>query len=115
MAKISHLLKNTRPLAIDLGEGETLNVVYRPGVLTPARHDEAIDLVEKQRVGAALAKSLALSLVSWDLADEDDAPCAIDEGSLRELPVRFLDMVFSAIQDDNVPNEKKSKQSAGSF
>jgi hypothetical protein len=115
MAKISHLLKDKRPLAIDLGEGETLNVVYRPGVLTPARHDEAIDLVEQQRVGAALAKSLSLSLVSWDLTGEEGEPYPVDEDTLRELPVRFLDMVFSAIQDDNVPNGKKSKQSAGSF
>lgn len=115
MAKIAHLLNDKRPLAIDLGEGETLNLVYRPGALTPASHDEAIDLVGQQRVGAALAKSLSRSIISWDLADESGAPYATSEDALRTLPVRFLDMVFSAIQEDNVPNERKPKQSGGSF
>lgn len=115
MAKIAHLLNDKRPLAIDLGEGETLNLVYRPGALTPVSHDEALNLVGQQRVGAALAKSLSLSVSSWDLVDDDGTLCATDEETLRTLPVRFLDMIFSAIQEDNVPNERKPKQSGGSF
>lgn len=115
MAKISHILKGQRPLTVDLGDGETLNLTYRTGAITPANHDFTIDLVNEQRIGAALAKSLSLSLLSWDLTDDDGAAYSVTEDTLRQLPVRFLDQVFSAIQDDLVPNERKPKTSGGSF
>lgn len=112
--KISHLLKGQRPLTVDL-DGEKLTLTYRTGAVTPATHDQALDLVEKQRVGAALAKSLSLSLLSWDLTDEEGNAYPVAEESLRLLPVSFLDKVFTAIQEDLVPNERKPKPSGGSF
>lgn len=115
MAKIAHLLKDRRSLPVDLGEGETLNVVYRPGAVTPTSHDETIELVGQQRVGAALAQSLATTIVSWDLVGDNNTPIKPDVETLRDLPVRFLDMVLSAIQADIVPNAPKPKGSGGSF
>lgn len=112
--KISDLRKGQRTLAVDL-DGETLTLTYRTGAVTPATHDQALDLVEKQRVGAALARSLSLSLLSWDLTDDNGAPYPVTEEALRELPVSFLDKVFTAIQEDLVPNDKKPKASGGSF
>lgn len=114
MAKISHLRKGQRTLTIDL-DGEPLSITYLTGAVTPATHDAALDLVEKQRVGAALAKSLSLSLFSWDLTDDDGNGYPVTEEALRELPVSFLDKIFAAIQDDLVPNERKPKPSGGSF
>lgn len=115
MPKISHILKEEATVEVDLGDGETLNIVFRPGVVTPEAHDATMDLVDQQRQPAAVAKSLAATLVKWDLLTDDGDPYPIDEKSLRSLPFGFLGKVFFALQDSLSPNEEKSSKSGGSF
>jgi hypothetical protein len=115
MPKLAQLLKDRRTLKISLGEGETLVVTYRPGAITPATHDVTMDLVEQQRQPAALAKSLALVIIDWDLIGDDDQPYPVTEEALRALPMSFLSDVFQAIQEDLSPNAAKSEGSGGSF
>lgn len=115
MPKLAQILRDQRAVQVDLGDGETLNVTYRPGAVTPAQHDATIDLVERGRGPAALARSLADSLLTWDLTDDNDAPYPLDEAHLRELPSGFLRKIFDAIQSDLGPNQKRSGESAGSF
>lgn len=112
MPKISSLLAETVTIPVpDLG----LTVTYRPGLLTPEMHDKTIDWLAEKRQPAAAARNLAVTLVSWDLTDDDGKPYPTDEKALRKLPVRIIFDVFSAIQDDLNPNVEKSKASAGSF
>lgn len=113
MARLAQILAETHTLIIDKYDG--LSVTYRPNALTPETHDAAIALLEKQRGGAAVAQSLALVLVSWDLIDENDQPYPTDEQSLRTLPNRFLEDVFTAIVNDQRPNPTKPQASGGSF
>lgn len=112
MPKLSNLLAETTTIKVaDLD----LTITYRPSSITPETHDATMDLLNDQRQPAAAAKSLAKTLVSWDLLDDKDKPYPITEEALRRLPVRILYKVFGAIQEDLSPNEQKSKASGGSF
>jgi len=112
MPKLSNLLAETVTIKVpDLD----MTITYRPGNVTPEAHDATMELLDGKRQPAAAAKSLAASLVSWDLVGDDDKPYPITEKALRKLPVHILFRVFGAIQEDLNPNEQKSKASGGSF
>lgn len=112
MPKLSNLLAESVTIKVpDLD----MTITYRPGSVTPESHDATMELLDRKREPAAVAKSLAASLVSWDLTGDDDEPYPITEKALRKLPARFLFEVFGAIQGDLNPNAKKSKASGGSF
>lgn len=113
MAKLSHLIKDSRPLTVDF-DGQPLAIIYRPSAVTPTHHDETMDLLEKQRVGSALARTVSNILISWDLTDENGKPYPVTEKALRDLPMQLLSKVSVAIQDDIAPNAQKSGTSDGS-
>ncbi len=101
--RISHLSKDRRSIVIPVGD-EALNIVYRPGGLTPETEDRLHELTEEQRGGAALVAFLRDLIVSWDLLDDQGKPLPVDETTLRLLPTGFLSMMVQTIVDDMRPN-----------
>lgn len=93
---IGHLQRNTRNLTFEF-LGETVNVTYRPGALTPALSVEIADAATQLPIVTALERLL----VSWDVLGEDgQTPLPITHAVLVSLPSEFLSTVFSAVMGD---------------
>lgn len=109
--KLSQLITNKRKLAINIDD-ETLNVVYRPGAVTPEAQDAFMDDVTEQRLGRALALFLPKILIDWDL-EGDEGVYPLDPESLMVLPTPFLNTIFTALVADAGPNATKPAASEG--
>jgi hypothetical protein len=68
--------------AVDLGDGETLNIVFDRNAITPAWIDHAQRQAEDEQNAYALAEALASVIHSWDLFEDDTVtpvPASRDE------------------------------------
>lgn len=108
MPRISSFKIDERTTQVSMGDDEPLSITYRPNTISTTFHDEVVDIAEKNRVGAAIVKMLAASLVRWDLLDNEGQPYPTTEAALRELPLAILIAVNDAIQEDLSPKKKKS-------
>lgn len=114
MPTLTSLAKRTRPLTIDLGDGDTLNVVYRPAVYTPQFEKAANDKMAASDSGV-LGWMLEKLLVDWDLLVDEKSgkkvPLTAD--SLGGLPMMVLGPVLEAIGKDMRPNQTTAEASGG--
>lgn len=109
---LSDLQRDERELDVQIGEA-TLHIVYRPSGITPVVEEELRQAQRDERTGGMLAGLLVSILVSWDLLPEPDAePLPIDEETLRELPMRFLAQLVTAIGEDSSADPLQSERSA---
>lgn len=113
MPKLATIMADRRTVPVDLGDGETLTVTYRPSGVTPETEEQFLGSVDQQRVGGGLAKFLAPILVGWDLTGEDEKPYPTTEKALRKLPLTFLNKVVTAITADMRPNPQNAATSTG--
>lgn len=103
--KLSKVLGATRTASIDLG-GESLDVTYRPGAVTPAslaRATSALGESLDERSSQLAAVDLMVQflgdvLVSWNLTDDDGVELPTSRETLQQLPIEALARVFSTIQ-----------------
>jgi hypothetical protein len=119
--KLSKVLGATRTVSIDLG-GETLDVTFRPGAVTPAslaRATAAFNENTDERSSQLAAIDLMVQflgdvLVSWNLTDDDGAELPTSRDTLQLLPIEALARVFAAIQSgDDQLGEAQSTSVAG--
>jgi hypothetical protein len=96
--RLSKVLEKRATVAIDMGDGESLNVTYRPNSITP----ELIDRAGTQETSAALVVSITSGLVeAWDLTDEHDKTIPVTAQEIAKLPINFLNSVISAVSADS--------------
>jgi hypothetical protein len=124
--RLSQIKKAAKRVAVDVGDGEILNIEYDPNVLTPELESwvQGAARLEDSTAGAMLAELLERILLSWDLFCDhdpnsdasDDAPRAVatDAATLKTLPTVFLDSVARAVLEDLRPNPP-SVETSGSF
>ena len=119
--KLSKVLGATRTVSIDLG-GESLEVTFRPGAVTPAslaRATAALDNADDERTSQLAAIDLMVQflgdvLVAWNLTDDDGAELPTTRETLQLLPIEALARVFAAIQGgDDQLGEAQSTSVAG--
>jgi len=117
MANIKSIEKRTRTIPVDLGDGDTLKVEYRPSAYTPEfemKVQGGIDAKDRD----ALGKMLVDILLDWDLYEDEaqkvKVPITVER--LRSLPMLVLGPVLEAIGEDLSPNRKSAVPSgAGSM
>lgn len=85
-------------------DGETINVTYYPGKLTPATESRLNKANEDNRPAAGVAAELALIMEAWDVLDEKGKPEPVTAALLAEMPTRLLLAIVSAIGTDARPN-----------
>jgi hypothetical protein len=113
MPKLASILADKRTVPVDLGDGEMLTVTYRPSAVTPESEDQFLNTLAEQRGGGALAKFLALTILTWDLIGDDEKPSPTTEKALRKLPIFFLSSVVKAITGDMRPDPQNAATSNG--
>jgi hypothetical protein len=117
MANIKAIAKRTRTVPVDLGDGDTLNVVYRPSAYTPEfemKTQAAIDAKDRD----ALGKMLVDIVIEWDLYEDEaqkvKVPITVER--LRTLPMIILAPVMESVGGDLSPNRRSAVASgAGSM
>ncbi len=109
-ARLSSLNRNHARVELDLGDGATLTIDYRPGMLTPRQlhRAQAMDGVDFETLTQAeqadlmddTTRMLADSLISWDLLDESDQPIAPTFAGLQDVDYAAQSVILQAIIDD---------------
>lgn len=88
-------------LTVDLGEGETLNLVYDKNAITPA----TLEL--------GLARGLPVVIVEWDLTD-DGEPFPPVEENVAQLSYTIQHALMDAIVSDATPSDAEGNGSSAS-
>jgi hypothetical protein len=110
--RVTDLEKNERETSFTVEE-EVVHISYRPSAYTPVVEDRMQQLLETNRPGNGLAKTLSTMLIKWDVLGEDNQPVPITVENLSALPVRFLSQVMGAINKDNSSDQETRKNSGG--
>jgi hypothetical protein len=93
---IAQLIEDIEPVEVKF-RGETVNVKYRPSVITPALFAAInADTYDKD----AIVDVLAQALVGWDLEGDNKLIVPTSEASLMTLPTKFLRAVYRAVLAD---------------
>ncbi len=108
--KLSSFLNQRCDLAVPFG-GEMLNMVYKPGVLTP-QFESDVRKAASDDDSDFLSGKLSPLLDSWDLFDDAGVAVPTDVPSLRQLPIAILSGCLLAIAEDFRPNPKASGSTA---
>lgn len=109
---LAKVRERTKELDVDLGDGDTVHIVYRPGVYTV---DFESELKAGQAEGDRSVITLAICKViaDWDVY-EDDAQkrkLALEPDAVKALPMVVMVPMFEAINEDMRPKRK----TGGSF
>ena len=89
---------------IDLGDGDTINIVYFPHKITPGY----LDGVSKETDLMALARTVAVFVAEWDITDEDEPLPVTTEGAAK-LGITLLNRIVTDVaQDMKNPNARKN-------
>jgi hypothetical protein len=105
MIRLGDLEKKEREITV-MFQGEELNVTYRPNAVTPAFIDSLKGLPPRE----SNVKQLIGIVKRWDLVDEDKNMLALDEESVRLVPMLFLEAVLEGITDDLRSPGKEEKK-----
>lgn len=104
---LADLTRKTRTVVVDF-DGDTINVTYAPGRLTPGVESRLTQANEDGRPASGVADELARLLLSWDIMGDDGAPAPITSDLLHELPTALLLRIVAAIGEDSRPNAQSA-------
>lgn len=120
--RLSSFQNTIKTVAVDLGEGMTINVRYRLGEVTPGRIDYAQALVRGEVEGMDDATQgqawteLVGMIEGWDLVDDEDNEMPVTVETVSAVPMPILNEILAAIMTDTRPNPTRSRRSGhGSF
>lgn len=105
---LADLTTATRLVAVEY-DGQTVNVTYYPGRLTPAVEARLNQANADNRPAGGVADELARIVAGWDVLDEKGKPAPVTADLLRDLPTRFLLALVSAIGADARPNARSAE------
>lgn len=126
------LQSDLHPLTVDLGDGDTLSIVYRRSELTTGDVRRFNDLIRQARDAESSGDNartaeltlqtqsmklqrLVDSVVQWDLVDNGEAiPLTMDGLEQSEVPIEVLDAIMEAIKADKSPNDTGRKSGPSS-
>ena len=84
-------------------DGETVDIVYRPGAFTPRVEARINEAQKDSTVSQELAQILSEVIISWDVLDDDGQPLPPTIDLLMDLPLAFLSAVSVGIGEDMRP------------
>ena len=109
---LSKVQERRKPLKVDLGDGDILNIVYRPAAYT-ADFEAAISDAAKDGDRSVIGRAVEALVEEWDVY-EDDAQSIkfpIEAEAIGRLPLVVLRPMLDAIGADMRPKAKNE----GSF
>lgn len=89
--------------------GQTMEVDYRPGALTPAMVEDIVNPTSADDLGTCIEEVV----ISWDLVDAEANEVSPTAENCINLPMKFLRAVLTAIMEDGSPKPATDARSAG--
>lgn len=89
--------------------GQTMEVEYRPGALTPALVQDITNPVSADDLGECIQEVV----VSWDLLDDNNDEVEPTVENCVNLPMPFLRAVLTTIMENGAPKQLTDAQSGG--
>lgn len=108
--KLSDLAAKQRHLTVDLGDGMSVTVSYKPHALTLADEQELMEAQGTATATHLIAERLCRVLTIWDVMDDDDTPLPITPEVMGTLPGKFLADILTAIREDQSPNARNGRR-----
>ena len=117
--RLSEIFSETKTVGVDVGEGKSFNITYKPQMITPealarfgALQNVSPDSVNVGIEQLALVTGIADALIAmisqcvsaWDLTYNDDTPIPIAPDHLKNVPISILALTLSAMKMDAKPN-----------
>lgn len=108
----SHLTRpKPRQVIVDLGEGDSLNVVFNANAITPAwmrevqEHEEATDM-------QTLPKALAAVILQWDVTEDDGSEFSPTVENIAVLSFPAQNALLTSILKATVPTSEEGNGSS---
>jgi hypothetical protein len=108
--KLSDLAVKVRNLAVDVGDGAVVNVVYKPHEMT--LQDELLisNTEDAEDRVTLIIGLLARVVVNWDILGDDEKPLPVTVKTLGLLPSSVLLCIQAAIREDSGPKVKSGRR-----
>lgn len=104
--RLSKIKGETRTIRLDFGDAGDLNIVFRPGGITPAREEE-LQVEDTEGRGVRAVIGLLCEIVeSWDLLDDTGEPLPLDvDVVMRTIPGDLIGQIFDGMKVATTPGE----------
>lgn len=87
-------------------QGESMDVTYRPNIVTPVLIDEINSLTGRD----SLDEQVVRIIDHWDLLDTEGKQIPVDKDNLKGLPSTFLRSVINGLMADmRAPDDDEKK------
>jgi hypothetical protein len=108
----SHLTRpKPRQVAIDLGEGDTINVVFDTNKITPAWMRDAQER-DNEQDSLSLPKALSDVIISWDVTEDDGSSFAPSAENIAVLSYPAQSELLTRILTTAVPTRAEGEVSS---
>ena len=107
---LSSMKTRTKLITVEW-DGETVDVSYFPNVVTPELL-EKVDEASRRDNLDVLGVMLEPVLDWWDILLEDGSRLPTDAGTIKRVPMSFLNRLQDKIQEDQNPPESSSSDAS---
>lgn len=111
--KVSDLNRDRKELAVDLGEGDVINIVYNPRAYTIEVEELIEEKAGEQFKAGTLLIMLEPMLLDWDVMVEEPGDFPPNVENLKKVPIDTLGKIIEAIGDAARPSSEEGKDSGG--
>jgi len=93
---------------IELGEGDTLNIVFDSNAITPAWMRDG-DIASESFDPLAMSRMLAAVILEWDFVEDDGSPIPINAEELAGFSFPVQNLLFKQILETATPSSEEGK------
>jgi hypothetical protein len=109
---VSHLTRvKPRNADVDLGDGDSVHIVFDSNKITPAWVQESKER-EEARDALSLSKSLASVLISWDVTQDDGSPFPPTKENIAVLSYAAQSALTTKILEASLPSDAEGEVSS---
>ena len=113
MIKLSELKAEVKKTEIIFDGLGSLNVSYRPGVVTTEFIDQHFNQQHDELDPDAHNAAFVEAVESWDLMENDEHAVEIKIERLRTVPLKITNAIMTHILEEMTPDESQKKRSGG--
>jgi hydrogenase maturation factor len=96
---LNQLRERKATTTLDLGDGLSIQLVYKPNEITPGY----LDSVSKETDLMALARVVARIISSWDITDDDGVAMSVTDETAAQLGIQLLNEIITTVASDMRP------------
>lgn len=96
---LNQLRERKATTTLDLGDGLSIQLVYKPNEITPGY----LDSVSKETDLMALARVVSRIVASWDITDDAGVAMPVSDDTAAQLGIQLLNEIITIVASDMRP------------